>query len=74
MIGDVVDGERGKWAAEWAARQAYIALGQFMTVCALLGVDTCPMEGFVPEKFDEILHLSPPEKKEHKPAEKAAGH
>ena len=26
------------------------------------------------EKFDEILRLSPPEKKEHKPAEKAAGH
>jgi len=26
------------------------------------------------EKFDEILNLKPPEKKEHKPAEKAAGH
>lgn len=26
------------------------------------------------EKFDGILRLQPPEKKDHKPAEKAAGH
>ena len=26
------------------------------------------------EKFDDLLRLKPPEKKEHKPAEKAAGH
>jgi nitroreductase len=57
MIGDVVTGERSKWVTEWAARQAYIALGQFMAACALVGVDTCPMEGFAPEKFDEILKL-----------------
>jgi len=42
---------------QWAKLQAYIALGQFMLSAALLGVDTCPMEGFVPEKFDEILGL-----------------
>ena len=58
MLGDVVHGERGKAATEWASRQAYIALGQFMAACALLGVDTCPMEGFVPEKFDEVLGLT----------------
>ena len=57
MLGDVVHGERGQWAAEWASRQAYIALGQFMTACALVGVDTCPMEGFVPARFDEVLDL-----------------
>lgn len=44
-------------AEEWAARQVYIALGQFMTTAAMLGVDTCPMEGFVPAKFDEVLGL-----------------
>lgn len=44
-------------AANWAARQAYIALGQFMTTAALLGIDTCPMEGLEPEKYDEILGL-----------------
>jgi len=42
----------------WQSHQIYIALGQFMTAAALLGVDTCPMEGFEPEKFDEILGLS----------------
>ncbi len=57
MIGDVVNGPRGKVSFEWAARQAYIALGNFMTSCALLNVDTCPMEGIDPEKYDEILGL-----------------
>lgn len=41
----------------WQAHQVYIALGQFMAGAALLGVDTCPMEGFEPKKFDEILGL-----------------
>lgn len=40
---------------EWAARQAYIAMGQLLTAAALLGIDTCPMEGFEPAKFDELL-------------------
>jgi nitroreductase len=42
----------------WAKLQSYIALGQFMLAASLLDVDTCPMEGFVPEKFDEILDLA----------------
>lgn len=41
----------------WTARQCYIALGVFMTSCAVLGVDACPMEGFDPAKYDEILGL-----------------
>jgi nitroreductase len=42
---------------EWAARQLYIGLGQFTTAAALLGVDTCPIEGIEPAKYDEILNL-----------------
>jgi len=42
---------------QWAADQLYIALGNFMTSAALLGVDACPMEGIQPEKYDEILGL-----------------
>lgn len=42
---------------EWAIRQLYIGLGQFTTAAALLGVDTCPIEGLDPRKYDEILHL-----------------
>ncbi len=42
---------------EWAAHQVYIALGSFMTAAALLGIDTCPMEGFVPDQVNAILGL-----------------
>jgi nitroreductase len=45
-------------ARDWAARQVYIALGQFMTSAALLGIDTCPMEGIEPARYDEILRLA----------------
>jgi len=41
----------------WATRQAYIALGNLMTVCAIEGIDSCPMEGFIPKKLDEKLGL-----------------
>lgn len=41
----------------WSTRQVYIALGFFMTCAAMLEIDTCPMEGFVPDKYDEILGL-----------------
>lgn len=57
MLGDLVNGPRAQVIAEWAARQAYIALGNLMTTCALLGVDACPMEGIDPKKYDEILGL-----------------
>lgn len=42
----------------WAKLQVYIALGQLMTSAAHLGIDTCPMEGFMPEKYDQILGLN----------------
>jgi nitroreductase len=42
----------------WATRQVYIALGNFLNTAALIGVDTCPMEGIDPAKYDEILGLS----------------
>lgn len=42
---------------EWMARQVYLALGAFLTSAALLGVDTCPMEGFVPHEYDLLLGL-----------------
>nr|WNX93917.1 NfsB1 [uncultured bacterium] len=57
MIGDVVKGPRGKAAHEWAARQVYIALGNFMTSCAVVGVDACPMEGINPPEYDKVLGL-----------------
>ncbi len=41
----------------WQTHQLYIALGQFMAAAAVLAVDTCPMEGIEPAKYDEILGL-----------------
>ena len=58
MVGDVIDGSRSLIVNEWATRQAYIALGNFMTSAALLGVDTCPMEGIEPANYDRLLGLS----------------
>ena len=42
----------------WCEKQAYIALGNLMTVCAVEGIDACPMEGFLPDKVDELLVLN----------------
>lgn len=40
-----------------AARQAYIGLGTALIAAAEEGVDSTPMEGFDPDKVDEILGL-----------------
>ena len=55
--GDIVGGPRHAVVKEWCARQAYIALGQLMTVAALESIDVCPMEGFDTGKYDEIFGL-----------------
>jgi nitroreductase len=57
IIGDLIKGPRGKIAHEWATRQTFIALGNLMTSAALLGVDTCPMEGFNAHDYDRVLGL-----------------
>jgi len=57
MLGTLVTGPRAATVPEWAARQSYIALGQFMAAAALLGLDTCPMEGLDAGQYDQILGL-----------------
>jgi len=42
----------------WMKSQAYIALGNLLTVCAIEQIDSCPMEGFSAEKYNEILDLN----------------
>ena len=41
----------------WAKNQAFLAMGTLLTVAATEAIDACPMEGFEPEKYDEILGL-----------------
>jgi len=55
--GDIVEGPRAAVSDEWAAKQVYIAFGNLMTSAALLGVDTCPLEGLDPAAYDRILGL-----------------
>ena len=59
--GDMIKGSiKAKSPAEiknWAIHQVYIPLGIVLESAALDGIDACPMEGFDPQKFDEILGL-----------------
>lgn len=44
--------------AQWAARQAYIALGHALVAAASEQIDATPMEGFDAKGLDEILGLN----------------
>lgn len=57
MVGFASKAAKEGWVREWAIRQVYIALGNFMTSAAVIGVDTCPMEGLSPADYDRILGL-----------------
>lgn len=53
----VISGKSSQDLVLWAKNQAYLALGNLLTVCANEKIDSCPMEGFIPKKYDEILGL-----------------
>ncbi len=62
----MVDGARRYFAnlqleragvAEWATRQAYLAMGVLLTVAPAMGVNATAMEGVDTAKVDEILGL-----------------
>jgi nitroreductase len=59
IVSDVIDGARSFNVNDWSTRQTYIALGNFMTSAALLGVDTCAMEGIERVDYNRLLGLSP---------------
>jgi nitroreductase len=42
----------------WTAKQAYLALGNLINAAAELKLDVTPMEGFEPEKYNQILDLT----------------
>jgi len=60
MIGDITNRDETN-VLTWSQKQAYIVLGTMMVAAGEKMVDGCPMEGFDPNKFNEILDL-----KEHK--------
>lgn len=40
---------------DWACRQTYIVLANMMTAAALLGIDSCPIEGFNRRDAEAVL-------------------
>lgn len=42
----------------WTVRQTYLALGNLLSACAELKIDSCPMEGFEADKYNAILGLT----------------
>ncbi len=40
---------------EWASKQCYIALGNMLTAAAMIGIDSCPIEGFNRKNTERIL-------------------
>ena len=41
----------------WFEKQLYLSLGILLSACASMNIDSTPMEGIEPEKYDEILGL-----------------
>jgi len=41
----------------WFDKQVYLALGVLLSACAEMKIDSTPMEGIEPEKYNEILGL-----------------
>lgn len=55
IMGFVLDKSLNKKA--WSDEQCHIALGNILTIAALMKIDACPIKGFDPAKFDELLNI-----------------
>jgi nitroreductase len=53
-----MEGKTVEERQEWSIKQAYIAFGKIMTVSAMEHIDSCPMEGFSPQAYDDVLKLN----------------
>jgi len=47
--------ENDRTLFDWASKQTYIALANMMTGAALIGIDSCPIEGFNYAEVNRIL-------------------
>ncbi|QEY23806.1 NAD(P)H-dependent oxidoreductase [Neisseria animalis] len=55
QVNDMKQAENEQTLFDWAAKQTYIALGNMMTGAALIGIDSCPIEGFEYEAVNRLL-------------------
>jgi nitroreductase len=42
----------------WTAKQTYLAVGNLLSAAGVMKIDACPMEGFEPEMYNELLGLN----------------
>lgn len=49
----LLDSDRAMF--DWAGKQCYIAQANMMTAAALIGIDSCPIEGFIQKDVDNVL-------------------
>lgn len=49
----ILESERSLF--DWASKQTYIALANMMTGAAMMGIDSCPIEGFDYKQVNQIL-------------------
>lgn len=52
-----VDGRDDHTIEMWSEKQCYIAAGNMMTAAAVIGIDSCPIEGFEYQKVDALLGI-----------------
>lgn len=52
-----VDGRDDHTIEMWSEKQCYIAAANMMSAAALIGVDSCPIEGFEYQKVDTLLGI-----------------
>jgi len=51
------DGLANREFYHWCAKQCYIAAGNLMNSAAMIGIDSCPIEGFEKENVENIFGL-----------------
>lgn len=52
---DIAILENDRSLYDWASKQTYIALANMMTGAAMMGIDSCPIEGFDYKEVNQIL-------------------
>ncbi|MEM3362118.1 MAG: nitroreductase family protein [Candidatus Anstonellaceae archaeon] len=57
MLKEFAFSTKGEKRLSWAQRQLYLAAQTALLAAKYLGFDSCPMEGFEPKKYSEILKL-----------------
>ena len=50
---DLLSSERAM--TDWSGKQTYIPLANMMTAAAMIGVDSCPIEGFTQKAVEQVL-------------------